>query len=210
MKYSSRELHQKPLWEASDLGRPLPGAHGVSVCLPKWQDVIDYEEGKSRVRDVLQCGYPRFVLHPQVEKLQATIAASFAKEGEQILLLPTEKSAAACMEYMIARGADKIRIEQIPNARLKVAIFPSKEYQLARQFWQHAGEIVSSREATNYLENGKGDVAGLGTKAANLIKERIGDLIDHPTPSIYLFPTGMAAVHSAYRATKLLPDAPSE
>ena len=38
---------------------PLYNPHSVSVSLPKIQDVIDYEEGKSEVIDKMKSGYPR-------------------------------------------------------------------------------------------------------------------------------------------------------
>ena len=42
---SARNLLSDPCWQASDLGLPLPDApHAVSVALPRWQDVIAYEE----------------------------------------------------------------------------------------------------------------------------------------------------------------------
>jgi cystathionine gamma-synthase len=38
----------------------------VSVALPRWQDVVGYEEKRPEVMDRLRCGYPRFVIHPLV------------------------------------------------------------------------------------------------------------------------------------------------
>ena len=42
-----RDLINNPIWEKSELGLPIPDSkHAVSVALPAWNDVIDYEEKK--------------------------------------------------------------------------------------------------------------------------------------------------------------------
>ena len=52
------------------VGTSIPPAtpHAVSVSLPKWQDNIDYEEG--RLADSMQTGYPRFFIHRSIQKVQ--------------------------------------------------------------------------------------------------------------------------------------------
>lgn len=51
------------------LGTSIPAnmAHAVSVSLPRWQDNIDYEEG--RLDKVMQIGYPRFFIHKTIVKV---------------------------------------------------------------------------------------------------------------------------------------------
>lgn len=51
------------------VGTAIPAnmAHAVSVSLPKWQDNVDYEEG--RLTDVMQIGYPRFFVHKSIQKV---------------------------------------------------------------------------------------------------------------------------------------------
>ncbi len=52
------------------LGTPLPDeTHAVSVSMPTWRDIADYEEGDQRVHAALRAGYPRFVFHPSVRKV---------------------------------------------------------------------------------------------------------------------------------------------
>ena len=42
---TERNLLTDPCWSAKDLGEPLPSRpHAVSVALPRWADVIAYEE----------------------------------------------------------------------------------------------------------------------------------------------------------------------
>lgn len=51
------------------VGTSIPPAtpHAVSVSLPRWQDNVDYEEG--RLKDVMQTGYPRFFIHRTIQKV---------------------------------------------------------------------------------------------------------------------------------------------
>ena len=59
---SSRDLLRDPCWQGSDLGHPLPDAtHAVSVALPRWRDVIAYEENQPACRGALRAVYPRLV-----------------------------------------------------------------------------------------------------------------------------------------------------
>ena len=52
---SPRDLLSEPCWQVADLGHPLPDAtHAVSMALPRWQDVIAYEEQDPSCRQALQ------------------------------------------------------------------------------------------------------------------------------------------------------------
>src|SRR5215471_10855434 len=63
------------LWRPEDLGRPIPASpHAVSVALPRWQDVVGYEEKKPEVIERLASGYPRFVMHARVKELAQRLA----------------------------------------------------------------------------------------------------------------------------------------
>ena len=67
---SPRNLLSDPAWQGCDLGHPLPDSpHAVSVALPRWRDVIAYEEKDPACRVALKTIYPRFGLHPLIRKL---------------------------------------------------------------------------------------------------------------------------------------------
>ena len=71
---SGRDLLHDPCWQGVDLGHPLPDApHAVSVALPRWQDVIAYEEHDPDCRDQLRTIYPRFGLHPLLQELARAV-----------------------------------------------------------------------------------------------------------------------------------------
>ena len=79
---SPRDLLSDPCWQGADLGHPLPDAtHAVSMALPRWQDVIAYEEKDPACRQALQTIYPRFGLHPLLQ----TLTALMAVDGSQAL-----------------------------------------------------------------------------------------------------------------------------
>ena len=62
---SKRNLLKNPCWSAKDLGHALPDSpHAVSVALPRWKDVIAYEEKDPAVMNTLRAIYPRFGLNP--------------------------------------------------------------------------------------------------------------------------------------------------
>jgi len=57
---TARDLLLDPIWKGEELGRPIPATpYAVSVALPRWQDVVGYEEKKPEVINALISGYPR-------------------------------------------------------------------------------------------------------------------------------------------------------
>lgn len=56
------------------LGQPIPDSvHAVSVSLPRWQDVVGYEEKTPAVMTHVKTGYPRFVIHPFVQEMAKSL-----------------------------------------------------------------------------------------------------------------------------------------
>src|SRR5579864_9631558 len=83
------ELLEKPVWQPRDLGRPIPDStHAVSVALPRWEDVVGYEEKKPEVIKRLATGYPRFVIHPLVQELGRHLG-----RGKPALPFPSARAA---------------------------------------------------------------------------------------------------------------------
>ena len=93
---SARDLLKEPLWRADDLGLALPDSvHAVSVSLPRWEDVVGYEEKKPEVMARLQSGYPRFVIHPLVREVAQRLGGS-----EWSLPFPSARVAQMCADYI--------------------------------------------------------------------------------------------------------------
>lgn len=198
------ELLSTPLWRPCDLGKPLPNSpHAVSVCLPTWKDNIGYEEGEERVMSKLRAGYPRFVLNPLVVKLFAHYEQEICRKGEFCRIFPSEASAKRCLEFI--RGLTGVfgSTHSLGSHNLHAAVLPDTCRDLAHLYWQHSGEIVSSRLAETVLSN---KAAPQSDAAKIKIKSRLSNLYGAPESNIFLFPSGMAAIYCINRvAWRLFP-----
>ncbi|KAL1919163.1 uncharacterized protein VTP21DRAFT_2545 [Calcarisporiella thermophila] len=150
----------------SELGTPIPAytPHAVSVTLPKWQDNVDYEEGKSRVLNAMQTGYPRFFIHKDIQKLASRCEQKFARPNEAAMLFPSRKAAERCREFIKQYGAPATapRLaewtfrpqpdDEIPKVALHMVLFPRDVFSTAKSYWQHTGDGISSRLAEYCLQ----------------------------------------------------------
>src|ERR1700736_5742486 len=90
------ELLDYPFWQVMDLGQPIPAStHAVSVALPRWEDVVGYEEKRPEVVDRLATGYPRFVVHPLVQELGRQIG-----QGHSCLPFPSRRAAEMAAQFV--------------------------------------------------------------------------------------------------------------
>ncbi|ODV96895.1 hypothetical protein PACTADRAFT_74498 [Pachysolen tannophilus NRRL Y-2460] len=149
---------------SQEVGAPIPNytAHAVSVTLPTWEANVGYEEGQEWVVNKMNSGYPRFFIHSWIQELSNLLELSYGKDGERCMIFPTYKIAKSCRKFIKEKtllsncnvrilqlstpsptqGEDEsIRIE----TNFSVVYFPSSEYPLAKQYWQHAGQGISSR-----------------------------------------------------------------
>jgi cystathionine gamma-synthase len=177
------------------LGSPIPDApHAVSVAMPTWADVVGYEEGDPRVLQALACGYPRFVFHPRVRALFAAAEARLAEPGEKALVLPSAAVADRCLAFLAANG---VTARRATFGDLTAVLVPETAMAMAKRYWQHTGEIVSSRRADAALA-GRGDHAE-AAEAKAALRQRLANLASTPEEAVFLFPSGMAAMAQALR-----------
>jgi len=109
------------------LGRPIPDSiHAVSMSLPRWADVVGYEEKTPAVMSRITNGYPRFVIHPLVQQM-----------AKQLGRLPFPSARVTEMAADFARRSGVAESDELKN------------------FWQHTGLIVSSRQAEAFLAGRK-------------------------------------------------------
>ena len=181
-------LHTRPLCSAEDLGAPIPDStHAVSVCLPTWADVIGYEEKESRVIDRMRTGYPRFFFHPLIQKVRTALEA---KPGRDVLPFADEESAKQCAK--LAEG------KAVEVEGLWAAYFPAAHLPTARAYWQHAGRILSSRAAEDWLNARK--LAAPDAAVERALRDRLAGWSGAPPENISLHPSGMAAIFTAFEA----------
>ncbi|MCD6036116.1 MAG: hypothetical protein K0R63_1857 [Rickettsiales bacterium] len=184
--------------DAIPLGTPLPAsAHAVSVSLPAWADVVGYEEGEPRVVNAMQLGYPRFVYHPSILKLCEQVKARYAREAEECLVFPSAAVARDAASYIQYYGEGDVRILPAGYDTLYAVCFKTEDARIAKQFWQHAGMIVSSRLADAALSQ-KPPLPLAKTKLA--LSEHLASLLGQSHKDVYLFPSGMGAIYTIHKA----------
>jgi len=173
---------------------PLPDStHACSVCLPTWNSVIGYEEGREKVLRRLRTGYPRFFKHPNVERIFDNARAELASEGENVLVLPNKTSSQRAHRWLERQAQTAIRSTSYHG--FQVLIFPEKATALADQYWRFSGEGISSREAQDYLDGN----LRTGTKS-HLLSRAIAKFNGGTEDNTFIFASGISAALAALRA----------
>jgi len=225
------------------LGKPIPlDEHAVSVSLPTWNDVVGYEEGEERVVQAMKMGYPRFKIHAAIQALHDHFLSKRRKEFEEeatplsCFLWPSSAVAQRFMAFMCApvsyeEGAVLVEsclpldLQAAPVGfhGLVVVFFPLVHYAKAKAYWQHTGEIPSSRiaeDALLHLGLESCSVTKLHSHTARVhcsseisrrgdfhsspeeaVRSRILDVLQEPPleSAVTLTLSGMASIYSALR-----------
>jgi cystathionine gamma-synthase len=231
---------------AEPVGRPLPlDEHACSVSLPTWCSVVGYEEGNTEVTSKMICGYPRFVYHPYVLQLMDHVVEHHGSADQDCLVLPTPEAAARCLVFLqqalygtkglvdnalvdttvTTNSDDKIKIVSLANDTVHAVLFPAETLAgtEAKAYWQHTGEIVSSRRAEVALcalgVEVKHITPQLTASASTIVhhvatancdsvfgklQERIAKLTNVPPSHVHLVPSGMASIYMALRSSRRL------
>ncbi len=190
-------LLTSPHWKAEHLGLPMPDSpHAVSVSLPLWEHNIKYEEGAAEVVDRLQAAYPRFCLHPYVRRL---CLETFGAENTG-LIFPSAAVAQRAANYVAWRGGQSARIVPVANPSACGVAVDAADFSKLREYWQHAGEVLSSRAAELILD-GK-VVSSSETTARKAVRQRLREFRTNHAAEIWLYPCGMAAIAAVWRALR--------
>lgn len=195
---SPRDLLTAPCWQGSDLGHPLPDSlHAVSVALPRWRDVIAYEENDPSCRSRLRAVYPRFGFHPLVAQVaRLALTQTGAAEDCSAWPYPTAAAAQAALSHCQRVVADAE--SGIAHVRgLACLITDAAATPAAKAFWQHTGLGASSRQAAIALAQETAPKAGQGHEARATIRRRLATIYGCESEAISLHPSGMAALHRA-------------
>ena len=190
---SSQALLQEPMWQAEQLGRPIPtSTHAVSVALPRWRDVVGYEEKSAEVMAKLSSGYPRFVVHPLVQELARRLG-----NGLPCLPFPSARVAEMCAEFVHRTSGEIARVISREGLNAVVAQ-GGPGYTALRAFWQHTGLIVSSRQAEACLAGRQAKASDEARRAS--LRRQLAGFYDCAESDVFLAPTGMASVFAALQA----------
>lgn len=185
---SGRDLLADPIWRGEELGHPLPESpHAISVALPRWQDVVGYEEDRPEVLSAVRSGYPRFVIHPHVQELARRLGGN-----APCLPFPSQRTAGLGLQFVRRSGASATLVSEDGMYGVRTS---QLGWSFLKAFWQHTGLIVSSRHADAWLagrRNGDGD-AGVRESLRRLL----ADHYDCAPGDVFLAPSGMAAQFAA-------------
>ena len=173
---------------------PLPDStHACSVCLPTWDAVVGYEEGRDKILRRLRTGYPRFFKHPTVARIFDNARTELAAEGEDVMVLPTKLSAQRAHRWLERQAETAIRSASFHG--FHALIFPDKVKKLADLYWRFSGEGISSREAQDYLDGNLRE----GSKS-HLLSRAIAKLNGGQPEDTYIFASGISAALAALRS----------
>ena len=188
-----RDLLHDPACAPEDLGRPIPDSpHACLVCLPTWDSVIGYEEQRPEVIGKLEAGYPRFFLHPEVDKLFRSVERRIGAAGERVVVFPRAEVCERARCFVQRREGVAGRVVEVDG--LWALVVPVTAYATARAYWRHTGEVVSSRQAVDYAS---GRLLGSGPRAG--FREAMAEVLEVKPEDCFLFESGMAAIFTAYR-----------
>ncbi len=163
------------------------------MCLPTWESVIGYEEGREKVMKRLRTGYPRFFKHPTVERLFEKARNEVAGDGEDVLVLPTRGAVQRAHRWVERRAETALRITSFHG--LQVLVVPEKAKSAANDYWRFTGEIVSSRQAQDFLDGSMRE----GSKS-HLISRALSKITGAAEENTFVFASGMAAVTAVVRS----------
>ena len=191
---SARNLLRDPIWRGEDLGRPIPDSpHAVSVALPRWQDVVGYEEGRPEVIARLTTGYPRFVVHPLVRALANRLG------GEKPCLpFPSQRAAELCADFIQRSSGEPAQV--VSDHGISGVITSEAAGPFLKAFWQHTGLIVSSRQAEAALAGRR--IGPDETAVRNSLRLQLAGLYDCAPDDVFLTPSGMAAQFAALQTVR--------
>ncbi|KAJ5510847.1 Pyridoxal phosphate-dependent transferase major region subdomain 2 [Penicillium expansum] len=125
------------------LGGPVPPNtdHAVSVSLPSWRENVGYEEGEDWVIKKMQCGYPRFFVHPIIQNLAQEIVRRVGDPNlESATLFASVKPARICHSFLLS----KIPAEQAYKTRI-VNFIPSPHTEAGSTVTSSLSGISSRR-----------------------------------------------------------------
>lgn len=134
------------------------------MSLPTWKANVGYEEGQEWVVSRMTTGYPRFFINKLIVAFADDIVRDHGLPSQQAMLFPSSRTAKRCIEFMQNKDPSTVgqlkvidltldSAQQFPAELTKVkpcvsaVLYPKENFALAKQYWQHSGDGVSSRRA---------------------------------------------------------------
>lgn len=190
------ELGHRPL------GERIPNKlHAVSCSLPTMRDVIGYETKDPGTIARICSGYPRFVVHGLNQEVVELFRRQYGLNAEPVWLTASRQIADELVDWL---GTDGARV--IEGGGLWGVTHPIDDALSlrARQFLQHTGGFLSSRQAEDHLvASGRVDPVAEETMdgdAPSVLRSQLARGFGLSDPgAIILAGSGMNAFYRAFR-----------
>lgn len=186
---------------------PVNNVHAVSVSMPTLQDVIDYEEQTSQIKEKIKSGYPRFILHPYLRLMAEHIKKKYRVPScYEVVLLSSKKAVKIVSEKYFIHNPFKI---DEPFGVILV-LNETSQLQKVLTFIQHVGCNLSSRFAQRYLYEHKlisqlqQEEYESVTTAYDTVVSTLGNAYGQPKENICLAPSGMNAIYGVLKGLKAI------
>ncbi len=197
---NKRNLLDNPCWSADDLGQALPNSpHAVSVALPRWEDVIAYEEKDPKCLKSLRSIYPRFGQNPLISKISSqALKLQGISTGSAWPFANIDSAKKAKVFCTQASGQGEVSISEVFGLQCLIASPLATPF--AKAFWQHTGLGASSRLAAIALNIDEAPSGERAKKAFSELTHRLAKIYSCNASNIQLHPSGMAALSTALDA----------
>ncbi|MSU46333.1 MAG: PLP-dependent transferase [Lacunisphaera sp.] len=193
------------------LGQRIPGSpHSVACSLPTLDDIIGYEEGRPETTRHIASGYPRFVVHSHARQLCAHLGRRPELTGRSLWLVTSPIMAQALADHLGRTGpahATPFTAEDIEG--VAHADTPALNLR-GKLFLQHLGGFLSTRAAEDHLvrlgvrPNAEPEKLFPGDAPAEIKRVLRRAYAGARDVDILLAPSGMNALHAAFRAISAL------
>ena len=182
-------------------GKRIPASeHAVSLSLPTLRDVIGYEEKSAAVLQHVCSGYPRFVRHWTVARVQSLLQARFGCKGPVVAL----HEVAACSRLMAFLDQDLQVLDGLPFGAVELPAGDDALMSEVQRFLQHTGLMLSSRQAEDVLiESGvteapQPEARFEGGNPGAAVRQALAGLYGVSGERVGLYPSGMNAYFSVF------------
>lgn len=192
------------LFSPLPLGRRIPDRlHAVSVSLPTMSDLRGYEERDPAVMGRMTSGYPRFVVHPLVQRLGAEIARREGWSGRRVWPVCSARMALELAVHFPRGQAVPFSLHGVDG------VTHADNAELAAQaktYLQHTGGFLSARAAEDrlvalgVLERAEPEPLWTGNARAEVERALRQAMPTAGTEDLFLTTSGINAVYASFRA----------
>lgn len=186
------------------LGRRIPDRlHAVSVSLPTMADVRGYERRDPAVLRHMTSGYPRFVVHPLLQRLGAELARREGWSGRRVWPVSSARMALELAVHFPRGGALVFSVHGVDC--VTHADTPELAAQ-AKTYLQHTGGLLSARAAEDrlaalgVLEGVEPEPLWEGDARAEIARCLSAAMPAAGAADLFLTSSGINAVYASFRA----------